>query len=68
MGSVNPAGADQIVAHGQGSSIYTSYLFRIGESYEQGMDRWIKLKKAGAEHNRCSWRDYQSPAWRWEGS
>ncbi len=35
--------------YGQGSSIYTTYLFRIGESYEQGMDRWIKLKKAGAE-------------------
>ena len=35
--------------YGQGSSIYTTYLFRIGESYEQGMNRWIKLKKAGAE-------------------
>jgi len=35
--------------YGQGSSIYTTYLFRIGESYEQGMNRWVKLKKAGAE-------------------
>ena len=35
--------------YGQGSSIYTTYLFRIGESYEQGMNRWLKLKKAGAE-------------------
>ena len=32
--------------YGQGSSIYTTYLFRIGESYEQGMNRWMKLKKA----------------------
>jgi alkyldihydroxyacetonephosphate synthase len=32
----------------QGSSIYTTYLFRLGESYEQGMERWKKLKKAGA--------------------
>ena len=35
--------------YGQGSSIYTTYLFRIGDSYEKGMDRWIKLKQAGAE-------------------
>jgi alkyldihydroxyacetonephosphate synthase len=35
--------------YGQGSSIYTTYLFRLGDSYEQGMQRWIKLKKAGAE-------------------
>ena len=35
--------------YGQGSSIYTTYLFRIGESYEQGMNRWMKLKKAGAD-------------------
>jgi alkyldihydroxyacetonephosphate synthase len=35
--------------YGQGSSIYTTYLFRLGDSYEKGMDRWIKLKHAGAE-------------------
>ena len=35
--------------YGQGSSIYTTYLFRLGDSYEQGMKRWVKLKKAGAE-------------------
>ena len=35
--------------YGQGSSIYTTYLFRLGESYQQGMDRWVKLKKAGSE-------------------
>ena len=35
--------------YGQGSSIYTTYLFRLGDSYQQGMDRWVKLKKAGAE-------------------
>ncbi|HIG67239.1 MAG TPA: FAD-binding oxidoreductase [Porticoccaceae bacterium] len=35
--------------YGQGSSIYTTYLFRLGDSYKQGMNRWVKLKKAGAE-------------------
>jgi alkyldihydroxyacetonephosphate synthase len=35
--------------YGQGSSIYTTYLFRLGDSYETGMQRWQKLKKAGAE-------------------
>jgi len=35
--------------YGQGSSIYTTYLFRIGESYELGKNRWMKLKKAGAD-------------------
>ena len=35
--------------YSQGSSIYTTYLFRLGDSYEKGMDRWIKLKQAGAE-------------------
>ena len=35
--------------YGQGSSIYTTYLFRLGDSYQQGMDRWVKLKRAGAE-------------------
>ena len=35
--------------YGQGSSIYTTYLFRLGDGYEKGMDRWIKLKQAGAE-------------------
>ena len=35
--------------YGQGSSIYTTYLFRLGDSYQQGMDRWVKLKKAGAD-------------------
>jgi alkyldihydroxyacetonephosphate synthase len=35
--------------YGQGSSIYTTYLFRIGKSYEQGMNRWMKLKKAGSD-------------------
>ena len=38
--------------YGQGSSIYTTYLFRIGESYEQGMNRWMKLKKAGADQRK----------------
>jgi alkyldihydroxyacetonephosphate synthase len=35
--------------YGQGSSIYTTYLFRLGDSYGQAMKRWHKLKSAGAE-------------------
>ena len=35
--------------YGQGSSIYTTYLFRLGDSYQQGMARWAKLKTAGAQ-------------------
>jgi len=34
--------------YGQGSSIYTTYLFRLGDSYGQAMERWHKLKAAGA--------------------
>ena len=32
----------------QGSSIYTTYIFRIGNSYEEGMNRWKKIKKLGS--------------------
>lgn len=35
--------------YGQGSSIYTTYLFRCASTYEQSMSRWQKLKAAGAE-------------------
>lgn len=35
--------------YGQGSSIYTTYLFRCASTYEQSMVRWKKLKAAGAE-------------------
>ncbi len=34
--------------YGQGSSIYSTYLFRYAESYEKTHQRWEKLKKAGA--------------------
>lgn len=34
--------------YGQGSSIYTTYLFRLGNSYQQALQRWEKLKSAGA--------------------
>ncbi len=34
--------------YGEGSSIYTSYVFRPGSSYEQAMSRWHKLK-----HSAC---------------
>lgn len=34
--------------YGQGSSIYSTYLFRVGDSYEQATERWRKLKTAGA--------------------
>jgi alkyldihydroxyacetonephosphate synthase len=35
--------------YGQGSSIYTTYIFRCGSSYEETYARWEKLKAAGAE-------------------
>jgi alkyldihydroxyacetonephosphate synthase len=34
--------------YGQGSSVYTTYIFRCGETYEQTHARWAKLKAAGA--------------------
>ena len=34
--------------YGQGSSIYTTYLYRFGDSYQTAMQRWEKLKAAGA--------------------
>ncbi|WP_281647115.1 FAD-binding oxidoreductase [Parendozoicomonas sp. Alg238-R29] len=33
----------------QGSSIYTTYLFRFGKTYEETLARWQKLKRAGSE-------------------
>jgi len=30
--------------YGQGSSIYTTYVYRAGASCEQSLQRWIKLK------------------------
>jgi alkyldihydroxyacetonephosphate synthase len=35
--------------YGQGSSIYTTYIFRCGASYKETHARWEKLKAAGAE-------------------
>lgn len=35
--------------YGQGSSIYTTYIFRCGSSYDETLSRWKKLKAAGAE-------------------
>lgn len=35
--------------YGQGSSIYSTYLFRYDDSFDGTMKRWQKLKKAGAE-------------------
>jgi alkyldihydroxyacetonephosphate synthase len=35
--------------YGQGCSIYTTYLFRMGPDYAEAMKRWEKLKAAGAE-------------------
>ena len=35
--------------YGQGSSIYTTYLFRFADSYEKTLARWHKLKTAGAK-------------------
>ncbi len=35
--------------YGQGCSLYTTYLFRVGEDYKDTLQRWQKLKSAGAE-------------------
>lgn len=35
--------------YSQGSSIYTTYLYRVGDSYETTLARWEKLKKAASE-------------------
>lgn len=35
--------------YGQGCSIYTTFLFRMGTDYEQTMQRWEKLKAARAQ-------------------
>jgi alkyldihydroxyacetonephosphate synthase len=35
--------------YGQGSSIYTTYLFRYAGCYEATLQRWQKLKAAGAQ-------------------
>lgn len=35
--------------YGQGCSVYTTYLFRAGTTYEECLSRWAKLKAAGAE-------------------
>lgn len=35
--------------YGQGSSIYVTYIFRCGSSYDETYARWEKLKAAGAE-------------------
>ncbi len=40
--------------YGQGSSIYTTYLFRLGDSYQQALQRWHKLKAAGAKQTIAS--------------
>ena len=35
--------------YGQGCSVYTTYLFRVGADYDETMARWKKLKAAGAQ-------------------
>lgn len=35
--------------YGQGCSVYTTFLFRMDEDYDKTMQRWLKLKTAGAE-------------------
>lgn len=35
--------------YGQGSSVYTTYIFRCGSTYAETLGRWEKLKAAGAE-------------------
>jgi alkyldihydroxyacetonephosphate synthase len=33
----------------QGASIYTTYLFRTGKTYEETFERWLRLKTAASE-------------------
>ncbi len=35
--------------YGQGSSVYSTYVFRCGSNYEESLKRWAKLKAAGAQ-------------------
>ncbi len=35
--------------YGQGCSVYTTFLFRMDQDYEKTLQRWMKLKAAGAE-------------------
>lgn len=35
--------------YSQGSSIYTTYLFRVADTYEETLARWRRLKKAASE-------------------
>lgn len=35
--------------YSQGSSIYTTYVFRVGKDYEETLARWQKLKRAASE-------------------
>ena len=35
--------------YGQGCSVYTTYLFRMDDDYDKTMQRWLKLKTAGAK-------------------
>ena len=35
--------------YGQGCSVYSTFLFRAGADYEKTMQRWNKLKAAGAQ-------------------
>jgi alkyldihydroxyacetonephosphate synthase len=33
----------------QGASIYTTYLFRVGKTHEETIERWLRLKTAASE-------------------
>ncbi|MDH4872584.1 FAD-binding oxidoreductase [Pseudomonas sp. BN515] len=35
--------------YGEGSSIYTTYVYRPGDSYAEALARWSKLKRAASE-------------------
>lgn len=35
--------------YAQGSSIYTTYVYRVGKDYEQTLARWQKLKRVASE-------------------
>ncbi|WP_336368253.1 FAD-binding oxidoreductase [Marinobacter sp. C2H3] len=35
--------------YGEGCSIYTTYVFRVADSYEETLDRWKRLKHAASD-------------------
>ena len=50
--------------YGEGSSIYTTYVFRPAASYAATLERWKRLKHAAQPGDRRQSWHHQPPAWR----